>query len=439
MTTKERVSTLSSSVCPVFLRHRMRRSQAVFVILITFSGCSILFIQDPESPSFSTLSSVSPVEGDEDEDRWWRRQGEEHPHPYAGARRGDKGGGWVVDPSIDRLHPFDVGVRLFVRGNKFCPSPATEGIEGKEGRIVLEEVRKRLKEGVRADGTPGSRILCMVYTHSNNHDSLRSIARTWARQCDGFFAASNVTDHSIGAIDLPHQGLEVYSNMWQKVRSMWAYVHEHYRDEFDFYHIGGDDIYMWPDHLRAYLASAEVAEYTEHAHIDNVGAWLLAHGQQVMTAKPRPMLFGEPSANVREDVYANGAAGYTLNRAALELYAREGLRSFRSELERSFEDVQLGMFFHSRGVPVVNTLDSAGRMRYWPQALGDEWKSAVLRQRIQDMFNLTVLTGIWAVSDRPVGCHLKHVRKRLAGVNASVADLIIRYHAFLHAWCKPFQ
>ena len=47
------------------------------------------------------------------------------------------------------------------------------------------------------------RILCMVYTYNGTHASnLQAIVDTWAAQCDGFFAASNVTDVGLGAVNI---------------------------------------------------------------------------------------------------------------------------------------------------------------------------------------------------------------------------------------------
>ena len=64
------------------------------------------------------------------------------------------------------------------------------------------------------------KVFCMVYTHSNRHHQLRAIAETWGPRCDGFMAASNLTDASLGAVNLWHEGPEIYGNMWLKVRSM---------------------------------------------------------------------------------------------------------------------------------------------------------------------------------------------------------------------------
>jgi glycoprotein-N-acetylgalactosamine 3-beta-galactosyltransferase len=75
----------------------------------------------------------------------------------------------------------------------------------------------------------------MVYTHSNRHHvQMRAIAETWGPHCDGFLGASNVTDPTLGMVHLLHEGPEVYENMWLKVRAMWEYAYQHYRDDYDF-------------------------------------------------------------------------------------------------------------------------------------------------------------------------------------------------------------
>lgn len=88
----------------------------------------------------------------------------------------------------------------------------------------------------------------------------RGIAQTWAKGCDGFFAASNYTDPPIGAIDLPHFGEEDYTNMWQKVRTMWSYAYEQYRDEYDYFYICGDDTYVVVENLRLFLQDSRIDE-----------------------------------------------------------------------------------------------------------------------------------------------------------------------------------
>ena len=99
------------------------------------------------------------------------------------------------------------------------------------------------------------KLLCMVYTHENRHDIIQAIIETYGSQCDGFIAFSNVTDLSVGAISIPHDGPEEYGNMWMKVRSMWQFVYDQrYVNQYDLFHIGGDDMYVIPNNIKRLVA-----------------------------------------------------------------------------------------------------------------------------------------------------------------------------------------
>jgi hypothetical protein len=170
--------------------------------------------------------------------QWWIGQYDTTnlSHPHLGARHPDDGSiGWIVNPSVDRLRPADQ--QRFVEENtKVCP-PTTHvhyGIEGEGGNKVLHKIQRGLDKSrhellstsssstsssiaaaAAAATTQQPRILCMIYTCSRNdtgHINLAAIAYTWGRRCDGFIGFSNVTDHSVGAIDFNHQGPPTYTN-----------------------------------------------------------------------------------------------------------------------------------------------------------------------------------------------------------------------------------
>ena len=44
---------------------------------------------------------------------------------------------------------------------------------------------------------------------------------------------------------------------WQKVRSIWLLVYQRHFKEFDWFIIGGDDLYVIVENLRVYLHSPE--------------------------------------------------------------------------------------------------------------------------------------------------------------------------------------
>jgi len=103
------------------------------------------------------------------------------------------------------------------------------------------------------------RVFCGIYTMQKNHDTnMRATRDTWAKKCDGFIAFSTHEDPLIPSINILHEGGEKYENMWQKSRSIWKYVYAHLRDDFDFFLLGGDDMFYIVENLRAYLGSHEI-------------------------------------------------------------------------------------------------------------------------------------------------------------------------------------
>ena len=61
-------------------------------------------------------------------------------------------------------------------------------------------------------------------THPHPHAHFR-------KKCDGYMAASSITDPSLGAVNIIHEGPEEYNNMWQKLKSIWSYVYDNYYEK----------------------------------------------------------------------------------------------------------------------------------------------------------------------------------------------------------------
>ena len=51
------------------------------------------------------------------------------------------------------------------------------------------------------------------------------------------------------------------------MRSIWKYVHLHYGDKFDWFHIGGDDLLVIPSNMRAYLLSEEIQRESNNGRL----------------------------------------------------------------------------------------------------------------------------------------------------------------------------
>ena len=410
---------------------------------------------------------------------WWRgRQAEylanDTDSTSNGARHPNGTLGMIVDPSPQRLHLPLVNP---VNNSLFCPlsngensSSPQAGFEGLEANIVLQKIHMGVvnsqsylqnqvtddeKENYRqgtdfplveenntAQTQRKSRILCFVYTSYtpvDNHSNLRSQAETWGRQCDGFIAASNFTDHSIGAIDLVHNGLEEYANMWQKTRSILAYAYHNYLEEFDFFHLCGDDVYIVMDNLRAYLDGPEVLRL-EGGYIDKISGGFSNDGRvkEWASARPRPLIFGCPMAHKRMPVLAGGP-GYTLNRAALSIFNKQCLDQFFPNARDSREDVFVGSALAGEGIFVSDTKDDKNGGRYGGAAtfiynfkgvspIGVKW----LTRRFGLHYNM----GIDSISKQFVAHHLKYSKMELIKKNRTIPELMHRYHVILNGLCK---
>jgi hypothetical protein len=355
-------------------------------------------------------------------------------------------------PSFNLVEDFAESARLLVNKTifnlspeQFAPYPkarhllrprlAEMGPEGEGGQKVLEKVRQGIKisreERLQKQkaGIRLPRILCMVYTYEARHNNLRAIVNTWGRECDGFFAASNKIDESIGAIKLMQQGTESYMNMWQKVRSMWMYAYDHYLDQYDYFYICGDDTYLVMENLRAYLAGDEIDRLL-HGFLDQI-AIKNAEAQKWKTQRPRPLLIGQPQhrRKRRSAVFPAGGNGYVLNRATVELYGQQG-RLFLENLTDSREDLFMGDFLGSVGAPVVNTQDQNGGWRFFGKCAQGTYNFNGVRSTIQPIvlernFGIKTLQGMDSFSKQLISFHLKNCE-------ASAEDLMYRYHSLLN-------
>jgi len=198
----------------------------------------------------------------------------------------------VADPSPEHLKKSSKSLER----SKVCKiggmmDDISYAVIAKIRRGIIENQRLALELPIVDQTKP--KILCMVYTYEGAHKTnLQSIVDTWASQCDGFLAASNVTDVALGAVDIKFYGPEAYGNMYNKIEAMWKYAYKHYLNEYDYFHICGDDAYVIPDNLRAYLMGKQVNNLL-NGHMDEFSVINDKAGRWE-TQRPRPLLLGFP-------------------------------------------------------------------------------------------------------------------------------------------------
>jgi glycoprotein-N-acetylgalactosamine 3-beta-galactosyltransferase len=192
------------------------------------------------------------------------------------------------------------------------------------------------------------RVLCAIYTYPRMRDLLRTQALSWGYQCDGFLAFSTETIAELGLVDLVHEGPESYMNMWQKVRSLWIYLYHNYGNDYDFFHLGGDDLYVVVENLRKFLQ--QVQDSTAETIPIFLGQWI-----------PK----GSPKGPNQDQYYVAGAPGYTLNQRALKLLVEQAIPNCHVHVKASYEDRLISKCLRDLGILGQDTREKeTGEQQY---------------------------------------------------------------------------
>jgi glycoprotein-N-acetylgalactosamine 3-beta-galactosyltransferase len=297
-----------------------------------------------------------------------------------------------------------------------CDKRIGKGPEGRQGALALKKIRIEAPTYVK--------VLCIVYTHSNRHHVLQSIVETWGSRCSGFLAASNKTDKKVGAVDLSHLGNESYQSMYQKVRSIWAYVHRHYLMKYDFFFIGGDDVFVIAENLKHSLK-----DYDPDKTPLYLGGAMTRH----------------PLIRKR---YCGGGSGYVLNRACLRVLVEQMFDKPECRpLEiRSDEDVIISDCLR----PIVNcthSVDEHDETRFhplsaqfhasWAYPTSANWFPQLLLKHSN--ITATMKPMLESVSETSVSFHLV-LESQFAQLTAPATNFsdkgMRRYHALLFNLCE---
>ena len=333
----------------------------------------------------------------------------------------------VGDPSPNLLKKSVPG------RNNLALACDVEGPMDKQSYEVIQKIRGRIisnqKKLTAMNEEARPRIVCLVYTHEGAHSTIQVLVDTWATQCDGFIAASNATDPSIGAIDLKHDGPEAYGNMWQKIQSMWKYAHDHYLDDYDYFHICGDDTYIIVDNLRLYLMGDQVKKLL-NGHIDNVSR-VQQNSKRWETERPRPLILAYPQQYRIGKVFAAGGSGYTLNRAAVKMLVNFTSNGPHDNSTDSREDFFVSRILSSFGVHTSDTRDEDGAFRYVQDNPVTVWRG---KNKFGPAFRIGTHKGIRAFSNETVAMHLNY-RKAFERYQYPINEIIYRYHDFFIGRC----
>jgi glycoprotein-N-acetylgalactosamine 3-beta-galactosyltransferase len=241
----------------------------------------------------------------------------------------------------------DDGADVRISPEYACALGPGRGFEQDYGyRLLSEKIQMHnLTENNNNNNNNMPRILCLVYTYPKMRQLQRTQALTWGWQCDGYLAFSTESIPQLGVMNLTTHvvGDESYDNMWQKVRSIWMYVYANYLEEYDFFHLGGDDLFVLVANLKKFLVP-----FLNQTDAVYLGQWI-------------PL----PGSNNDKHYYVSGGPGYTLNQVALKRLVTEVLPKCRVHTRASYEDRLVSQCFREMNITGGDTRNyDTGEQRY---------------------------------------------------------------------------
>eukprot|EP00986_Skeletonema_menzelii_P015528 scaffold11942_cov137-Skeletonema_menzelii.AAC.2 len=279
-----------------------------------------------------------------------------------------------------------------------------------------EAAQKRAEHGLAKKGR--AKIFCLVYTIEKNHHTIPAIKETWGKKCDGFMVASTKTDRELGTVNIPHEGPEEYNNIWQKVRSMWSYVYDNYYEKYDWFHIGGDDLYLIVENLRLYLESEEIQLAS------NGGHYLPNGSEETQTPLFLGRRFAE-SGNM-DRIFISGGSGYTMNKATLKTLVVDGFPKCFPHRHTFSEDTMVANCLRQRNILPYDTKDEAGGERYNPFAPGHHLMYHPPANPKDDWYSNYSIDCKWGID---------HCAAKSVAFHYIKGDLMRRIYAILYHYC----
>jgi glycoprotein-N-acetylgalactosamine 3-beta-galactosyltransferase len=265
---------------------------------------------------------------------------------------------------VEGTHGWDVVIKVVLDGPNPLPLPSSEN-RPTSPEPSLDQNSNNMSSTTyvppkyvittpEPNGVSKGKILCGIYTYDKMDYRTQGVSETWGWRCDGFLPVSTVTidDPAIrgyGSVDVPHYGPEKYGNMWQKTRSILAYMYDNYFDEYEYFYLAGDDTHLIVENLRRYLYTVE----------------------QTHDVATEPLYMGMPYTF--RILYNIGGAGYVLNRVALKRLVLEAFPTCHAKTQVSAEDRFVGLCLKSMHIDPLHTVDAQGRQRFLgqhPNSLG---------------------------------------------------------------------
>ena len=227
--------------------------------------------------------------------------------------------GYVHDPKFLIKNP--VNFQIPDNERKYLCEPPGKGTELAEGASNLQKIREYIAMSKESRNVT---LFCSVYTHSEAVNHTNAIKETWGNKCDGLLFASDISDLKTGHMHLPSKSKFgfTYHGMVQRTRTILAYLYDNFLDDYDYFHISGDDAFLIVENLKEFLASEKVKDW------DKVSDQYMIAGFWMHWGAMKEGYF-----------YLGGGSGYTLSKKAWKAFVEGPLQTCNVKYNSSEQDV----------------------------------------------------------------------------------------------------
>ena len=191
-------------------------------------------------------------------------------------------------------------------------------------------------------------------------------------------------------------------------------------DQFDFFHIGGDDHYVIPENLRWAISTGSCK-----------GSW----------EQSKPLYLGGSLAVSNKRRYCGGGSGYTINGVALNMLITElwNQSSCFPHWQGPDEDVAISRCFRMRQIQCMDTNDELEETLWhpWDAAYHSTWNHTKVANWYPTLLDkhqgIKSKDNMGQISKNSVSFHLKQLKKSDATLPPDSGMRL--YHALLYGQC----
>jgi len=270
--------------------------------------------------------------------------------------------GYIHNPKFLIENPKPLVISDHER-ERICAAPG-EGNETPLGYAALRNIRNYMESSKESRDI---KLFCAIYTYSGGLNHTNAASETWAKKCDGVLYASDNSNLETGHVHLPSNSASGfgYNGMIQRTRTILAYIYDNFLDDYDFFHIVGQDVFVIMENLKEFLASNFVQDY-EKVPNNNIFA-------------------GFP---MKHQWYKNdficGGPGYTMSRKMLKAFVEGPLQTCKTHAEGPSEDIIISECAKLLNKNYfIDTRDSKGAHRYHQLSVQGHANMEPRRKRVE--------------------------------------------------------